>query len=326
MEKFWKAHAAKSKADYVKEALPPLKEGEVAVDIHYSTVNYKDALALLGKPGVIRHFPLTCGIDLAGIVRESRHKDYAKGDAVFANGQGLGEAVNGGLASAQNVSGDYLLKAPSALSLKNIMQTGTGGYTAALCLMDLLNIGITPKNGPLYVSGASGGVGMFSVALAAVHGFDVVAISRKKDADAFLKKLGAKDVVLAEDFEGGEQKRPLDKTSIGSAIDTTGGEILSTLLTRINDEGAIAACGLAQNVKLDTTVLPFILRGVKLLGINSVYQPKEKRQKAWQMLAKLNFDEMEDFLTEAPLEDAQNIAAQILAGQHKGRFVINCQA
>lgn len=321
MEKYWEAVAAKQKAILTEKSFDALEDGYISVDIHYSSLNYKDALALWGKPGVIRCFPLTCGIDLAGIVTESQHKDYKRGDAVFANGFGLGEHFNGGLSTKQHILGEQALKLPKNLSLKNVMQAGTAGYTAALCLMDLQNIGITPQNGPLYVSGASGGVGMFSIALAAAYGFEVVAISRKADIADFLKKLGAQKIISSDVLQ--ENKRPLDKSYIGSAIDTTGGDILATLLSRLHNEGAIAACGLAQNAVLNTSVLPFILRGAKLLGINSVYQPHEKRIKAWQMLEKLDFTQFDDYFSEIPLAQAQDAAEKILAGEHKGRYVVN---
>ncbi|MFV0431573.1 MAG: acryloyl-CoA reductase [Alphaproteobacteria bacterium] len=321
MFQYWQVENPKEKAKLCKTSTTKeIKEGEVRLKVQYSSINYKDALALMGRPGVIRKFPLTPGIDIAGIVSESRHKDFKEGDAVFTNGFGLGEDKNGGLATEQILIGDDLMHKPQALSLKQVMQVGTAGTTAAYCLNDLLNVGIKPSDGSLYVTGATGGVGMFATALSAAAGFDVVAISRKKD-DAMLKKIGASKVLNLEEF--GIEERPLGKENIAAAIDCVGGDILVSLLARTKSNGAVAACGLAKDAQLNMTVFPFILRGVRLLGVSAVYQPKHKRQAAWELISKLDFTLFEGYFSDIALSQACEAAENILAGKHKGRYIVH---
>ncbi|MFV0321668.1 MAG: acryloyl-CoA reductase [Alphaproteobacteria bacterium] len=321
MYQYWLVTAANRKAELreTSNEVKP-KQGEVSVEIQYTTMNYKDALAILGKPGVIRKYALVPGIDFSGIVTKSEHEDFKAGDEVFTNGFGVGESKHGGFATQQIFCGDDIMHKPKNLSLKQLMQAGTAGYTAGLCLYDILQMGITPKDGPLFVSGATGGVGMFAVALAAAAGFDVTAISRKHEDD-MLKRLGAKHILTTEQF--GIEERPLGKEMMAAAIDCVGGDILSSFLARTKPEGVVAACGLAQSARLTTSVVPFILRGVKLLGINSVNQPKEKRAKVWELISKLDFEKFEGYFTDIELIEAQDAATKLLSGAHKGRFIID---
>ncbi len=310
----------KGKAAILEEfELDELKEGEVLLDVHYSSINYKDALALCGRPGVIRSFPLVAGIDIAGEVVQTRHPNFSKGMHVFTTGYGLGEEKNGGLATKQIVLGDNLMVVPQQLSTKQVMQVGTAGFTAALCLQNILDMKITPADGPLYVTGANGGVGTFAVALAAEAGFEVTAISRNPDGDN-LKRKGATHVLSLQEF--GTEDKPLAKASIAAAIDSVGGDVLSTLLARMKPFGAAAICGLAKSPKLDTTVIPFILRNVRLLGVSAVYQPVDSRLKAWDMIASFDLSKLEEDFTEIPLSKAQQKAEDILAGKHQGRYIV----
>ncbi len=305
----------------VLEAYEPqaLQEGEVLIDVQYSSLNYKDALALCGKPGVIRDYPLVAGIDIAGIVVQSRHENYVAGMEVFTTGLGLGEEKNGGLATTQVLKGDDLMPVPSALSMQQVMQVGTAGFTAALCLQNILHMGLTPNDGPLYVTGANGGVGTFAVALAAKHGFEVTALSRTPDVAA-LKRKGATHILSLEEF--GIEERALAKGTIAAAIDTVGGDILSSLLARMQPYGAIAMCGLANSIALNTTVMPFILRNVRLLGVSAVYQPLNVRLVAWELITDLDFTQLQEDFTEIALSDALAKAEEILAGKHRGRYIV----
>ncbi len=319
MQKGWIVKE-KGKAAILEEfALAEPKEGEVLIDVDYSSINYKDALALCGKPGVIRSFPLVAGIDIAGQVVQSYHPKFSEGMHIFTTGYGLGEDKNGGLATKQIISGDNLMIVPDPLSTKKVMQVGTAGFTAALCLQNILDMGITPDDGPLYVTGASGGVGTFAVALAAEAGFEVTAISRNPNAEQ-LKRKGATNVLSLDEF--GIEDRALAKATIAAAIDSVGGDVLSTLLARMKPYGAIAMCGLAKSHKLETTVMPFILRNVRLLGVSAVYQPEDARLKAWNLIASSDLSKLEQDFTEIPLADAQNKAEEILAGKHQGRYVV----
>lgn len=319
MQKGWVVKEKNKAAQLEEFELAELKDGEVLIDVDYSSINYKDALALCGKPGVIRSFPLIAGIDIAGKVIKSQHSDFSEGTHVFTTGYGLGEEKNGGLATKQIIDGNNLMMVPKQLSTKQVMQVGTAGFTAALCLQNILDMGITPDDGPLYVTGAGGGVGTFAVALASEAGFEVTAISRNPDIDQ-LKRKGATNVLSLEEF--GIEEGALARATIAAAIDSVGGDVLSTLLARMKPYGTIAMCGLAKSPKLDTTVMPFILRNVRLHGVSAVYQPASARLKAWDMIASSNLSKLEDNFTEIPLAEAQNKAEEILAGKHRGRYVV----
>lgn len=318
MHQHWIVKEKNKKALWENFQEQPLKEGEVRLDLHYSSINYKDALALCGKPGVVRKFPLTLGIDMAGIVKESQHKDFTKGEEVFATGLGLGEDKNGGLSTSQIIDGNFLLPINKNLTMKKTMQAGTAGFTAALCMMELLHMNITPKDGPLYVTGAQGGVGTFAMILASQLGFEIVALSRNPN-EKYLKEKGASQILSLEEF--GIADKPLAKAEIAAAIDTLGGDILSTLLTRIKPYGAVASCGLAQASHLHTSVMPFILRNIRLLGVSAVFQPMEQRLKAWEMISQLDFSLIEKDIKEIPLHQAQEKAEKILQAQHRGRYI-----
>ncbi len=319
MQKGWVVKEKGEKAKLEEFELAELKEGDVLIDVEYSSINYKDALALCGKPGVIRQFPLVAGIDVAGKVIKSRHEKFSKGLHVFVTGYGLGEEKNGGLATRQIVNGDNLTIVPEQLSTKKVMQVGTAGFTAAICLQNILDMGIKPSDGPLYVTGASGGVGTFAVALAAAAGFEVTAISRNPDA-AQLKRKGATNVLSLAEF--GIEEKALAKASIAAAIDSVGGDVLATLLARMQPYGAIAMCGLAQSPKLNTTVMPFILRNVRLLGVSAVYQPLDVKLRALDMIISADLSKLEENFMEVPLEQAQSKAEEVLAGKHHGRYVV----
>ncbi|WP_369308695.1 oxidoreductase [Providencia rettgeri] len=299
-----------------------LPAGDIIVDIHWSTLNYKDALAINGKAGVVRQYPMVPGIDFSGVIHHSEDPRFQVGQHVLLTGWGVGETHWGGLASQARVPANYLTPLPEQLSLKQAMIIGTAGFTAMLCVNALEEAGITPDKGEVVVSGASGGVGSTAVQLLSLLGYDVVAISGREENNAYLQKLGAKRVLPRSDFT--HPAKPLDKQLWAGAIDTVGGEILANLLAQTHYNGAVAACGLAGGFNLPTSVMPFILRNVRLQGVDSVYFPAAKRAKVWERLAQLlpaSF--YEQVCSEIKLEDAAEYAKKLLKNEITGRTLVN---
>jgi len=299
-----------------------LPEGNVTVRVACSTLNFKDALAITGQSPVVRQFPLVPGIDLAGTVEHSSHPRYKAGDRVLLNGWGVGENHWGGLAQKARLDGDWLIPHPSAFSERQSMAIGTAGYTAMLCLMALERHGLSPNDGPVLVTGASGGVGSFAISLLAGRGYSVIAATGKANEADYLKRLGADSII--DRAELSEPGRPLAKERWAAAIDSVGSHTLANVCAATRAEGAVAACGLAQGMDLPATVAPFILRGVSLLGINSVTQPYARRVEAWERLtSSVSPQHLELITEEIGLGDAIEAAARLLRGEVRGRLVVD---
>ncbi|MGI9275809.1 MAG: MDR family oxidoreductase [Endozoicomonas sp.] len=298
-----------------------LPEGEVLVSVDYSSLNYKDGLAITGKGKIIRNFPMVPGIDFAGTVIESSDTSFSAGDPVILTGWGVGENHWGGMAEKARVKASQLIRMPEGLDGRRAMMIGTAGLTAMLCVMALEESGITPDKGEVLVTGASGGVGSTSVALLAKLGYDVVAVSGRPENTEFLIALGAKLILPRSKFE--EPARPLDKQLWAGAVDTVGSKVLAKVLSEMNYEGTVAACGLAGGFDLPTTVVPFILRGVKLQGVDSVMCPVERRTKAWERLVELLPESFyQSACNEVSLEEVPELAEAITNGQVTGRVLI----
>lgn len=298
-----------------------LPEGDVLVDVAYSTLNYKDALALTGSAPIIRKYPLTPGIDFSGIVADSAHPDFKPGDRVVLNGWGVGEKHSGGLAEKARVKGDWLVALPDGMSLRDAMIVGTAGYTAMLCVRALENHGVTPESGEIVVTGAAGGVGSVAIALLAAKGYQVAAVTGRPDEESYLKGLGATSILPRADLEG--KVRPLSAERWAAGIDVVGSTMLANLLSGIKYRGIVAACGLAGGMDLPSSVAPFILRGVTLAGIDSVMCPKTERIAAWQQLASdLDMAKLQDMAVEVGFEDVIATAPKFLEGQVRGRVLV----
>jgi len=300
-----------------------LMEGDVTVRVEYSTVNYKDGLALTGKAPVVRAWPLTPGIDFAGVVESSQHLGFAPGDKVVLNGWGVGETHHGGYAGKARVKGDWLVKLPDGISTAESMAIGTAGYTAMLCVMALEREGVTPDEGDILVTGAAGGVGSVAIAILAKLGYRVVASSGRKTTEGdYLTGLGAADIVDRAEFS--EPGRPLGRERWAGVVDAVGSHTLANALAQTRYGGAVAACGLAQGMDLPGSVAPFILRGVTLCGIDSVMAPKPKREAAWKRLASdLDLAKLAAMRVDAKLADAPELGVAILEGKVRGRVVID---
>lgn len=298
-----------------------LPEGDVLVAIEWSTLNYKDGLAITQKGPVVRAWPMVAGIDGAGRVLSSRHPGFKPGDQVVHNGWGLGETRWGCMSERASLRGDWLVTLPSAFSTRQAMAIGTAGYTAMLCVMALERHGLQPGAGEVLVTGASGGVGSVAVALLARLGYRVVASSGKPDQAAYLQQLGAAQVI--DRAELGAPGKPLQKERWAAVVDTVGSHTLANALAQTRYGGAVAACGLAQGGDLPSTVMPFILRNVALLGVDSVMAPLALRQQAWARLARdLDPSLLERMTAEVNLEGAVEAAQRLMAGQVAGRIVV----
>jgi acrylyl-CoA reductase (NADPH) len=298
-----------------------LMPGDVTVRITHSTVNYKDGLAMTGQSPVVRRFPMIPGIDFAGIVESSDHPDYKAGDAVVLTGWGVGETHLGAYAQRARVKGDWLVPLPKGLSAAQAMAIGTAGYTAMLCLMALDHHGVAPAQGPVLVTGASGGVGSVAVALLARAGWHVIASTGRDSEADYLRGLGAAEIL--DRAELSQPGKPLAKERWAAAIDAVGSVTLANVLAGTKADGAVAACGLAQGMDLPTSVAPFILRGVSLLGINSVTTPQPKRRAAWDRLARdLDHDKLAAMTQTVPLPGVDTVAQAILEGRVRGRTVV----
>ncbi|MBW8486359.1 acrylyl-CoA reductase (NADPH) [Actinomadura parmotrematis] len=299
-----------------------LPGGDVSVDVAYSTLNYKDALAITGRSPVVRRFPLVLGIDLAGTVTASTHPGWSEGDRVVLNGRGAGESHWGGLAQRARIGGDWPVPLPAAFTLRQAMAIGTAGYTAALCVDALLDHGARPDQGEVLVTGATGGVGGIAVALLARAGFDVAASTGKAAEAGYLKGLGAATVL--DRAELAAPGKPLQKERWAGVVDSVGSTTLANACAQTRYGGAVAACGLAQGMDLPATVAPFILRGVALLGVDSVMAPAAKRTAAWERLARdLDPDLLDGTVREIPLAAALDAAADLLDGRVRGRLVVD---
>ena len=298
-----------------------LPEGDVLVDVAFSTLNYKDALALTGAAPVVRRFPMVPGIDFAGIVAESSHPDLRPGDPVVLNGWGVGETHWGGLAGQARVRGDWLVKLPVGISLKQSMAIGTAGYTAMLCVLALERHGITPASGEIVVTGAAGGVGSIALTLLAARGYTVAAVTGRPSEEAYLRSLGAASIVERAELTG--TPRPLGRERWAGAVDVAGSTVLANVISAMKYRGVVAACGLAAGMDLPTSVAPFILRGVTLAGIDSVMCPLSERVAAWQALAdEMDLHKLDAITTEIPLGQVIATAPEFLQGKVRGRIVV----
>ncbi|RYC36942.1 MDR family oxidoreductase [Pectobacterium zantedeschiae] len=298
-----------------------LPAGDVTVDISWSGINYKDALAITGKGKIIRNFPMVPGIDFVGTVRHSDSDRFTVGQPVILTGWGVGENHWGGLAQQARVKSDWLVPLPVSLDARKAMILGTAGFTAMLCVMALEDGGITPDSGDIIVTGASGGVGSTAVALLAELGYQVTAVSGRADNTDYLKKLGAKQVLDRSEFNG--SPRPLEKQRWAGAIDTVGDNVLATLLAQMDYNATVAACGLAGGIALPTTVMPFILRNVRLQGVDSVMAPLARRQQAWERLAAILPESFYQQVTqEIGLENVPAVAAALLENKVTGRTLV----
>lgn len=293
-------------AGFEQLSIDDLSEGNVLIKVSHSTINYKDALAATGVSKILRRYPLNGGIDLAGTVVSSEADEFAEGDTVVVNGCGLSETVDGGYAEYARVDSASVVPVPDGMSAAETMQLGTAGYTAALAIHRMEQNGQLPENGPIVVNGATGGVGSIAINMLSGRGYEVVAVTGKKEQGDYLQSIGASDILIREEIDIG--KRPMEKAQWAGAIDNLGGEQLAWLTRTVGYGGNIASVGLAAGLKLETTVMPFILRAVCLLGINSVDTPRDLRRRVWQRIGadlkprdldkightKIAFDELPD--------------------------------
>ncbi|MGY2010291.1 acrylyl-CoA reductase (NADPH) [Nocardia gipuzkoensis] len=299
-----------------------LPEGNVTIEVAYSTLNYKDALAITGKSPVVRAFPMVPGIDLAGVVTESSHAEWSVGDEVILNGWGVGETHWGGLGQRARLNGDWLIPLPTEFTARQAMAIGTAGYTASLCVEALLRHGLRPDQGEILVTGATGGVGSIAIALLSKAGFTVAAATGKTSETAYLQHLGAGTVV--DRAELAERGKPLQKERWAGVVDTVGSHTLANACAQTRYGGAVAACGLAQGMDFPATVAPFILRGVTLSGIDSVMAPKQRRLDAWARLARdLDPAALDSIAQEIPLGEAITAAGRLIDGTVRGRIVVD---
>ena len=298
-----------------------LPAGDVTVAVEYSTLNYKDGLAITNKGPVVRNWPMVAGIDGAGTVLESAHPNWKPGDSFIHNGWGVGETHWGCLAEKARLKGDWLVKLPAAFTTRQAMCIGTAGYTAMLCVMALEDHGVQPGDGEVLVTGATGGVGSVAVALLAKLGYKVVAATGKLSEEAYLKSLGATSII--DRAELSQPGKPFQKERWAGVVDAVGSNTLANALAQTRYGGTVAACGLAQGMDLPTTVMPFILRGVTLVGVDSVMAPIALRQRAWSRLAlDLNPAVLESMIEEVPLEAAIDKAHALMGGKVRGRVVV----
>jgi acrylyl-CoA reductase (NADPH) len=298
-----------------------LMDGDVTVRVEWSTLNYKDGLALTGKAPVVRRFPMIPGIDLAGTVEQSSHPQWKAGDKVICNGWGMGETHLGAYAEKARVKGDWLVRVPEGMTTRDAMAIGTAGYTAMLAVLALEQHGITPASGAVVVTGAAGGVGSVATAVLSKRGYHVIASTGRTSEAGYLRDLGAAEVIDRNELAG--PAKPLARERWAGGIDSVGSTTLANLLSMTSYRGAIAACGLAGGMDLPSSVAPFILRGVCLLGIDSVMCPIELRKSAWSRLASdLDPRKLAEITDEIGLDRVFDVAGKILAGQVRGRIVV----
>lgn len=298
-----------------------LMDGDVTVRVEWSTVNYKDGLAVTGKAPVVRRFPMIAGIDFAGTVESSENPNWKPGDKVIGNGWGMGETHLGAYAEKTRVKGDWLVRLPAGMTTRDAMAVGTAGYTAMLSVLALEKHGLKPADGPIVVTGAAGGVGSVAIAVLSKLGYQVIASTGRTSEEGYLKGLGASEIIDRNELSG--PAKPLAKERWAGGIDSVGSTTLANLLSMTKYRGAVAACGLAAGMDLPSSVAPFILRGVCLLGINSVMCPIELRQQAWARLATdLDHAKLAEITNEIPLDQVIEAGAKVLAGQVRGRIVV----
>ena len=302
-----------------------LKHGDVLVKVDYSGLNYKDALILKNGGKLVKEFPHIPGIDFSGTVAESKNNNFKVGDEVILTGWRVGELFYGGYSQYAKVNSDFLVKKPNSLTTKQSMILGTAGFTALMCSFAIKareELLLGEKVNEVIVSGASGGVGSIAVMVLNKLGYNVTAVTSKTDNIEYLKSIGAKKIINTKDLE--KESKPLEKGLWDGAVDTVGGNILSNILAQTKDSGIVAACGLASNIKLNTTVMPFIIRGVKLWGINSVSTSKKRREFIWNEAANLiDFEKLNKSIKEIGLEDLLDVFPKMLKGQTSGRYIVN---
>ena len=299
-----------------------LPEGDVLLSVDYSSINYKDSLAVTGTGKIVRTWPIVPGIDLTGTIIESDADSYKPGEKVLLTGWSVGEQYWGGYSQIQRVQSKWLIPLPEAIDGKTAMAIGTAGLTAMLCVMAIEDAGVKPDTGPVVVTGAGGGVGSVAVAILSHLGYNVTAVSGRSSTHDYLRKLGAKDIISREEME--KPARALEKQRWAGAIDTVGDAILARVLAETDYNGAVAACGLAGGFNLPTTVMPFILRNVRLQGVDSVMCPNEKRQTAWKRLAQeLPESALSEINKVVSLEEVQQVAEDMMAGKIQGRTVVD---
>jgi acrylyl-CoA reductase (NADPH) len=314
--------AEKKQSVSVRElTVDDLMEGDVVVRVRHSTVNYKDGLAITGKLPVVRRWPMIPGIDFCGEVVSSESPDFKPGDEVILNGWGVGEVHYGGYAGLARVKSDWLIKKPEALSSADTMAIGTAGYTAMLCVLALERHGIAPASGSVVVTGAAGGVGSVAVAILKKLGYHVIAATGREAEHGYLTKLGAAEILGREELSG--DAKMLDKERWAGGVDTVGSKILANVIAMTKGGGAVAACGNAAGMDLPTSVAPFILRGVSLLGINSVTLPRAAREEAWaRLVTDLDRDKLKAMTTTIGFDQIKETAERIAEGQVRGRVVV----
>jgi acrylyl-CoA reductase (NADPH) len=299
-----------------------LPEGDVTIAVEYSTINYKDGLAITGKSPVVRKFPMVPGIDLAGTVLESSSAEWKKGDKVVLNGWGVGETHWGGLAQKAKLKGEWLVPLPSGLTARQAMIVGTAGYTASLCVDALLKFGVKPEQGEVLVTGATGGVGSFAVTLLKKAGFNVAAATGKASEADYLKQLGASTIIDRAELSAAG--KPMQKERWAGVVDSVGSHTLANACAQTRYGGAVAACGLAQGMDFPASVAPFILRGVSLLGIDSVMAPRARRIEAWKRIARdVDAAALDVIASEIGLGQVIQAASDIMAGKVRGRIVVD---
>ena len=314
--------AAASIEQLTDDDLPTYDAESVLVDIDYSTMNYKDGMALTGKGRIIRSFPMVPGIDFSGTVASSDSDRFAEGDGVILNGWGVGERYWGGYAQRQRVKADWLIKRPDAIDSRAAMGIGTAGYTAMLCVLALEDGGVTPGDGPIVVTGAAGGVGSVAIAILAHLGYEVTAVTGRSEEHDYLRSLGASALLSREEMS--EEPKPLDSETWAGAVDAVGSTMLARILSQTKHSGVVTACGLAGGTDLPTTVMPFILRNVRLQGIDSVMAPREDRERAWARLATdLPTDRLDAMIEVVPMSELVEQGPKIMAGQTRGRLVVD---
>ncbi|MCP3670922.1 MAG: oxidoreductase [Gammaproteobacteria bacterium] len=316
------AEDKKTVAEVKELSVDDLPKQEVLVAVEYSSLNYKDGMAVTGTGKIIRNFPMVPGIDLAGKVIESDSDKYKAGDSVILTGWGVGERYWGGYSQQAKAKADWLVPMPTGLDSRKAMIIGTAGFTAMLCVMTLEEAGVTPDQGPVLVTGAAGGVGSIAVTLLSKLGYEVAAVTGRENTHEYLKGLGASQILSREEMSA--DTRPLESQRWAGAVDTVGGNILARVLAEMDYNGAVAACGLASSFKLNTTVMPFILRNVSLRGTDSVSCPPERRAQAWQRLAAdLPESAYETISRTVGLDQLVEVSQEIMAGQVQGRVLVD---
>jgi len=299
-----------------------LLEGDVTIAVTHSTLNYKDGLAITGSAPVVRRWPMIPGVDLAGEVVKSKSSKIKKGEQVTVNGWGMGETHYGGYAEMARVPAEWVIPIPKQFNNSDAMAIGTAGYTAMLCVMALENNGVKPADGPIIVTGASGGVGSVAIAILSRLGYDVVASTGRTEEEDYLKYLGASEVIDRNELSG--KASMLGKERWAGAVDSVGSTTLANIISSTKYYGTVAACGLAQGADLPTNVMPFILRGITLQGVDSVMAPRERRLEAWKRMAKeLDIGKLRAMAVAHPLDDVLELAPQIIKGQVRGRVVFS---